>query len=211
MVMPLFVSWSYLTSVWIITVRCVLITASTYTFIYTKVKIRTAFYFSRFKVSLYFSIEANWKNFTYHVCFPPIDLCVTSWAISNICDIYVAWFEHRELSAFQTLKWEKGHFCELPDNSIRKSLGNRKASWKQTPPIPFQMSWGKRPSWLSAHLMYVWTACQWICSTTAVPLQNWGALEEGDHHVLREHCINPSKWASVLFPFLHHLSIFALP
>lgn len=142
----------------------VLITASTYTFMYIKVKILAAFYFR--KVSLYFSTEAKyWKYFTYHMCFLPPLTCVSlhEWYQIMLHDLKIM-----SLLLFKSSCERKANFVNSLRISISKSLGNRKASWKQTT-IPFQTSWGNRPSWFSAHLMYVWTVCLWISCTTAVP------------------------------------------
>lgn len=73
----------------------------------------------------------------------------------------------------------KATFVSFLTISIRKSLGNRTASWKQTTPIPFQISWGNRPSWFSAHLMYVWTVCQWISCTPDMPFSELGGTGGG--------------------------------
>lgn len=142
----------------------VLITASTYTFMYIKVKILAAFYFR--KVSLYFSTEAKyWKYFTYHMCFLPPLTCVSlhEWYQIMLHDLKIM-----SLLLFKSSRERKANFVNSLRISISKSLGNRKASWKQTT-ILFQTSWGNRPSWFSAHLMYVWTVCLWISCTTAVP------------------------------------------
>lgn len=143
---------------------------------YIKVKILPAFYFSRFKVSLYFSTEAKyWKYFTYHMCFLPPLTCVSlhEWYQIMLHDLKIV-----SLLLFKSPRERKATFVSSLRISLRKSLGNRKASWKQTA-IPFQTSWGNRPNWFSAHLMYVWTACLWISCTTAVPPSELGGTGEG--------------------------------
>lgn len=107
-----------------------LIIASTYTFIYTKAKIFAAFYFSRFKVSLYLSIEAkHCENISLIMCFFPqfTFISLHEWHQPMLHNLKIM-----SLLVFKPTSDRKTTFLSfLLTISVRKALENRKTSRKQ--------------------------------------------------------------------------------
>lgn len=89
--------------------------------------------------------------------------------------------------------------------SVRKAPESRKTTWKQliTRPITNLMRQQTKQSLWTC----VWTVYQKISCTPAVSSSKLRGTEVGGQ-VLKEHCTNQSKWASLIFPSFHHFPLF---